>query len=130
MTFEDIRKAAEGHFKANWPHTPVQWENVPFDPPQEEAWVRLTILHAPSLIETQGSGGFNRIVGLIVVSIFVPLDSGTRRARQYADMVYELFNRKRIGGLYFSATTVRDIGPDPHGPWHHMAVSTPFWCFR
>ncbi len=123
MSFQNERLVIENRFKEYWTATTVAWENISFDTPNNEGWVRLNILN--------GSGGFRAInnlkrhTGIIIVQIFVPRDTGTSTIRQYADMVSQIFDGKKFSDVVCDVSNIESVGTDD--VWHQMNVTIPYW---
>lgn len=92
MSFADERAAIEGRFNSMYGNTtPVQYENVEFKRPNDP-WVRLQIVNGESDRITLGDNPqISRYEGVIVITIFTPEDTGTKRARELADVVGGIF---------------------------------------
>ena len=55
---------------------PTKWPNAPFRVPNDAPWLRATIIDMNDSVRTLGSGGRNRIDGLLQLDVFVPKNSG------------------------------------------------------
>lgn len=143
MSTVDERTAIGTLFNTNWDSTttPVAWPNRNFTPPQNNSWVRLSILQAePSQIEI-GSRDCNqhRHPGFVMVSVFSPLNKGDAAALTLAEVAAGIFrDNKRVsagtdGDIRFRTPEVRAIGIDSkgsrdldEGTYYQVNVTVPF----
>jgi hypothetical protein len=123
MSFVNERLAIENHFEEYWQDTPVAWENIAFKAPNNSAWVRLNVLNGSS--SYRAINGLKRHLGLVIVQIFVPVNSGTSFARKYADTVVQIFDNKSFNDVVCNVPTVETIGTG--GIWHQLNVTIPYW---
>lgn len=91
MSFADERSAIENRLSTNWTSTPVQYDNVPFTKPDDNTYVRLNILTGDSTQIDMAPTPTHRSVGVIVMQVFVPVNSGTNTARSHADSLAAIF---------------------------------------
>ena len=113
MDWPEIRAAVEEYFKSVWIRTPVAWDNLTFDPqgedPEEESggatlpdakdgWVRMFILEAGSDREvmTGSPDTGQKFVGVLMVQIFTPANTGSGDAYAIGKDLTRLFREKRI----------------------------------
>lgn len=123
MSFSNERIAIENHFEEFWIDTPVAWENVTFNTPNNSAWVRLNVLNGSSAYRAINS--LKRHLGLIIVQIFVPKDTGTNQGREYSDTVSAIFEGKKISDVVCDVASIETIGTD--SAWHQVNVTIPYW---
>jgi len=123
MSFSNERVAIESQFEEFWIDTPVAWENVTFDTPNNSAWVRLNILNGSSAY--RAINGLKRHLGLIIVQIFVPKDTGSSAGREYADTVKQIFEGKKFSDVLCDVASIETIGTD--SVWHQVNVTIPYW---
>lgn len=69
----------------------VKWPNTPFKQPTNGEWVVPTIVPGSGRQDSMGSPKLERQLGIVTVQIFVPKNSGDRRARAIADTVASWF---------------------------------------
>lgn len=93
-------------------------------PPQNAAWVRLTILPGTSQQVEMGRLRRWRRVGVVTVQIFVPAASGTGLATELSDSVIQIFEGITVSGVIFRATSLNRVGLD--GAWLQYNATTPF----
>jgi hypothetical protein len=93
--YVEERAAIIQHFLDGWSEeddAPVEWPNRPFDPPENEPWLRLHIDNGdPVQLTIGGQKNGYRYPGLIFFQVFVPAKSGDVIARSLADKIGNLF---------------------------------------
>lgn len=96
--FEATAKVLEVRFKARNDAQvspaapfPVKWPNTPWKQPTSGEWVTPTIVPGSGRQDSLGSPTLERQLGLLMVQIFVPKNSGDRRARAIADVISDWF---------------------------------------
>lgn len=108
MTWAGELGTLESYFNTNWSTTPIQFENVKFDVPANQAeYVRFRVLPGNSQLAGYRGGtgqGLWRHFGIVQIDIYVPIGAGTKRGLELADMVSALFRGKRI-----SDVLIRDL---------------------
>lgn len=84
----DIRNALEGTLRGiSGIPTQISYENVDFTPPNNEDWLRATLI--PTITE-KAARGFNapkRYNGLFVIDVFTTKDKGAGYAQEIADII-------------------------------------------
>lgn len=127
--FADERRAIEERMAANFTAIPCRYENAPFQDlktPYCALWVRrgegrqITLGDTPQL---------QRWVGVIMVQVFVPVDTGTQAALQHADSIAAVFNRAEFsvansGLIRCRVASLETVG-DRNG-WHQVNVTVPY----
>lgn len=130
MGFAATEAAIRSRFNSQWstlrPTVPLYFDNAGDDvtPPQNSAWVRLTVLPGASQQVEMGRLRRWRRVGVIVVQIFVPAASGTGLAMEIGDTVRDIFEGVTLSGVIFRATSLNRVGLD--GAWLQYNASTSF----
>lgn len=123
MSFNNERLAIENRFKDRWVDTDIAWENIAFDMPNNDEWVRLNILNGSS--GYRAINGLKRHLGIIIVQVFVPKDTGTSKAREYADMVSQIFDSKKFSDVVCDVASIETVGADD--TFHQVNVTVPYW---
>lgn len=103
---------------------PVAHENAPFTTPDTTPWAMLTILPGDSDIAELGSIKTYRTPGVVMVRIYVPLESGDAEARRLADVVVTNFRAVRDRGVLFRTPSAG--AGRAEGPWWTVNVEVPF----
>ena len=130
MGFAATETTIRSRFAAQWaalqPNVQVFYDNAGDDStaPQNEAWVRLTVLPGASQQVEMGRLRRWRRVGQIVVQIFVPAASGTGLAMELGDSVRDAFEGITESGVIFRATSLNRVGLD--GAWLQYNATTNF----
>lgn len=82
----------------------VQYPNLPFTPPQEAAWMRVSIV---SLGATQGQvgspGKLHDLEGLFTVQVFTPYEEGDQSSLALVDAIDQAFRAVNDRGIQFDA---------------------------
>lgn len=129
MSFEGERQAFETRLAANFSATPIQFENVPFSPPRDAAWISLMILSGEGRQASLGPGALNRFLGVAEIHIYVPEDQGTKVARQHADTLEAIFREQQFSASGSGKITVRTPWYQTRGVeegWHHSLLMIPY----
>lgn len=126
MSYAAERAAIETRFSTLWAGTPigdVVFDNLPYTPVQGTPYVRLSIKPGTSERITIGTRE-HRVVGLILVQIFVPTGSGTNAARVLADEAAEIFRDQEFDGVLCRSPSIQNVGQS--GDWAQFNVSVPY----
>jgi hypothetical protein len=123
MSYEAERASIEGRLNDNWSTTAIAYENVDFDPPNDTAWVRLSILNGESRYRTVNNG--KRHTGVISVQLFVPRNSGTNTARNYADTLAGIFDNSNFNGIICRTASI--FTQSLEDEWLQLNINIPFW---
>ncbi len=123
MSFVNERLLIEDRFEATWTFTPIAWDNVEFDSPNNDNWVRFNILNGVG--DYRAINNLKRHTGVIVVQIFAPRNSGTSTIRQYADYAVAIFDNRSFGDVVCGVANMETVGTDDI--WHQINVNIPYW---
>lgn len=123
MSFENERKSIESRFENAWTFTPIAFDNVPFNPPSNSDWVRLTISNGDS--DYRSLQSTIRHTGVIIVQIFTPINQATKSGRQYADMVADIFSDQNFDDIKTDVSSINISDDDD--TWLQTNVSTPYY---
>lgn len=146
---ETFHSAAITAFMTAWTdddttlRTPVKLRNIPgclttvngdtriAEPPRDGAWVEFAIEEEGLGQTTFGSSGNNDspTLGMLMVEIYVPKDSGERAAKAYGTQAKDALQKKTIGGV----NTHAGKGPHVVGPvdvWYRFDVFVPYYRFE
>ena len=112
-----IRQRFDTEWQAARPTIPYVFDNVGDDviAPNDQAWVRLTVLPGLSNQVELGKVRRWRRLGQVIIQIFVPAASGTGLALELGDTVRDIFEGITVSGVIFRATTLNRVGLD--GSW-------------
>ena len=123
MSYLQEKLDIEAYFEANWPHTPVVFENGV--PDQSSDWVRLSIQNGKAYQASMGDNPQFRFPGVVFVQIFTAKDVGSGRAIDLADKVDALFRNAVISGIQFRVPRVNKIPSDAEN--YQVNISTAFY---
>jgi hypothetical protein len=130
VSFVAEDKAISGRFQSAWDAGayPAKYDGISFTQPEAAPWVALVLLSDddPELAEL-GEFAETRYTGAIVVQIFVPENDGVRKAKEIADLVRPIFNRKQFftetnGLITTYQTGLRRVGQS--GGWIQFNATT------
>jgi len=133
MSFDAERQAIESRFAANFTSLAadrIAYENVKFKQPTSGSWVRLTIRNGDARQASIANSPLNRYIGVIVVDVFVPEDTGTATARQLAESAAAVFRNVQfsVTGSGTITTRVPTIFPvGVQNGWLQLSMSVAFY---
>ena len=127
MSYEADRLSAEGAFNTGWASTtPIKYQNVPMADPDGAEFVGFTVLNGPSNISSLGGvNTTHRFIGFVQIDIYVPENTGTKRARELAETAAVIFRDKRIDAMLFRQSDITNGAPPPDG-YYRLTVTVPF----
>ena len=123
MSFADERAEIENRLESLWLGTPIDYDNISFNQPNNSSWIRLNILNGAT--EYRALQYKKRYNGIINVQIFVPVKTGTSIARDYADTVCSIFDSQVFDSVSCDVASVTIVGAD--AKWYQINVDTPYW---
>jgi hypothetical protein len=110
----------------------VAWSGAAFVPPEDDGWMRPTVLFADTEYGTMGvqGTGQNVVVGVLRTSFFVRPGVGLGNLRGYTTAYRALFDRASLsltghGPAKFGPAGAPRLGPDETG-WEHYVLDCPF----
>ncbi len=108
MSYDSIRALIEQRLAAEFaksPVYPISWENVDFQPPNDETWLQVFIRYGDAGYMTMlapADLGMDRQNGTLTVNVFTPIGSGMSANLAVAERVKGLLNRVNLSdGLKF-----------------------------
>lgn len=98
MSFELEAELIESEFNTAWGSTtPVQWDNVDYNPTAGTSYVTFTVVNGNTNIAgIGGSSNMHRIRGLISINVYTALNTGSRSGRVLADQAAAIFREAQI----------------------------------
>jgi hypothetical protein len=102
----------------------IAWPNVPFTPPDHAKWLRVDWVWGGGFIETKGASGYNTIVGVLQLTVFVPKDTGEGPLWTLVDTMRDAVNRKSLGDVRFAAPSGPVFTTEPK--WRGAVITAPF----
>lgn len=131
-TAASVSSAIESYINDNWSVTPIAWENAPFEMPETDPWIRVTVVFHDNSNAGLGSSCV-LYQGTIAVQIFTRYDTGTGRAIAIADALIALLQNKIIeNGIYTFASSIYKVGDAMRQmnrvqtDWYQLNVNTFF----
>lgn len=88
----------------------VQYDNAPFDPPEDAMWSRVAIRYGPQRATEHGATLRYRTNGVAIVSVFTPIESGDRDGLVVADTIVEAFRAVTADGVKYISPNVESMG--------------------
>jgi hypothetical protein len=121
--YETEAQTIETRFNSAFTATPIYWGNFfPSDPTTEH--VVVNVIPGEAFQPSFGDAPLYRHPGMVDVGVFVPRNTGTRRARAIADLVAAVFRDWNSGGIIFRTPYLKDVGIS--GEWAQWSVTCPF----
>lgn len=102
----------------------TQFDNAPFEIPEGGLWSQCIVRFGDREVSELGANLKHRTIGMLVGTIFVPVETGERDGLQAADKVKDAFRLVTVKGVTFRAPTVRNVGRI--GPWWQISTTVPF----
>jgi hypothetical protein len=99
----------------------VQYDNAELEAPDNESWIRLSILDGES---TRSSYNTHRTTGIVDAAVFTPLGEGDQEALSVADRIVNTFLPSTVNGVQFRVPSVSSIGRS--GRFWQVTVTCPF----
>ena len=109
VALEDLIRA---RFDSQWAdETDIAWPNANFTPDNNSEWVRFWVGTGDAYNASFGAVGKNieRAVGVVTISIFVPLNTGTARVNALVDKAKAAFRHYTVGTLRFSQPPAKRV---------------------
>ncbi len=128
-TLNDAREAVYLRFTSTFTGVTadrVALDNEDFPEPAKGNWVRLVVRSLAREQETLGAPGNRKFrpEALVLVQVYVPVDSGTDVADALAKEAADIFEGVSFSGLDFQGAVVRETGPT--GRWFQFIMEAPF----
>ena len=129
MNYQEADAAIKKYFAEQWNNaTQVAYDDVKFDPPNGQTWLRLSLKMVDGGQASTGAPGSNKFrkSGILTASVFTPGNQGGIEAMTTAQQVVDIFEAKpRINGVLFTDVRAVTIGPDGAG-WYQINVKADF----
>lgn len=125
--FESQRAAIEAHFTTEWAsRTPISYEEVPYTPIAETAYVAIWI-NAGSAIQVSFPAGY-RYTGIVQVDINCPLNVGTKVISEHADVVSPIFMGQQVSsGSQTISFRSLSVFKTSVGDWKRWSMTFEMW---
>ena len=111
----------------------VAYDNAPFDQPDNEMWVRWTVVSGESFRVSLGATPRIRHTGVAIAQVFALAGKGTRDAVVLADRIKTKFlcttDNTSVAGnsVVFKTPSINQIGRSG-GQWWQINVSCPYYA--
>ena len=128
MTFEDTANVIRARFKlliTDVEGIEVHHDNQKKERPSGSLWVRLSIRSGETSQVSMGASERYRTIGIVTVSIFVPIGTGMKRAHALTDKVVTAFRGNTDTGVVFRAPRQVTVGRTEE--WWQVNVIVPFY---
>lgn len=112
------------------PFVAVGYENRPFTQPAGKAtWAKFSVREGTRGAATVGKDE-NRTLGIVYLQLFTPENEGTKKAREAAQKLAEIFEHKSpagaAGAFTFRAVNLTPVGREPGG-FYQFNATCEFW---
>jgi len=107
-----VRRTIESYLNDNFTECVIQFENVPLSHDNPSELIALSDSNVDSVQAAMGDQG-QICTGLLVVSIYTTLNTGTERSREIADVLSGLLAQQNIEGIAFRDTELKSIPAHP-----------------
>ena len=102
----------------------VKLPNAPFDTPDNESWLRVTMNLAPKE-NVQASGSYKRQLGIFTVDIFMPKESYSNSGLSTFNEIKSIYENQRIGIVECEVVSPNIVGED--GSWYNIQADVNFY---
>ena len=127
--FADTRIALESHLNTLPNKPPIAWENSPYSPSENTAFLAAYLIPSPSNIADLQWLQENR--GIFQVDIFVPLEKGTGKLNTLADDICDHFKAQVLEQndaiIEIGACSFRYVGGE--GTWYKGIIEIGYLCY-
>jgi len=118
--------ALKAYIDGAWSATDIAWEDVVFEPSDQESWLRVSIQWGDGFGRTMGTAGANSVVGVLSLDLFYRPGAGAGGVTAQADALRDLVNRRTIGPCRLGVPTGPLPGPLDDEGWAMRTVTVPF----
>lgn len=96
MSFDAERAAIQKRLVDNWDAvtTPIQFDGVPFQTPQDTAYIAMWILRASGQQISIETNPLHRYIGIISFKVLTPANQGSSPAMKLVDSIDSIFRRQ------------------------------------
>lgn len=131
MSYATVQRDIEKRLQDNWATTPIDINpNVKFTVPDyDQDYIKLRIQNDDADRRNIGAPGCHRVMGTIIIQIFINKNEGTRKSAAYGDTLAALFRDVTFNGITCREALVRDIG-EFEGRWQTNLLIPFYWDGR
>lgn len=120
-TYRDVHQEIETRFKtlvATPQSLTTEYPNsAPLSPAAGTRWARVTVRADDAGIPEIGPSPRNRIVGVMIVQLFAPLNEGMGETLDIVDAIVQNFRGTSANGIRWDSAYANLVGRDPNGFW-------------
>lgn len=106
------------------PDLPTEYDNIAIQHPKDAVWARVNVQSTVTRQTEIGNPITFRTLGLIIVQLFSPFNTGDNDILTLADKVVLAFRRVTADGVTYRTPTVQTIGRTKE--WWQVNVNCPF----
>lgn len=107
----------------------IEYDNAPFDQPQNEAWIRWHVRITERRMIEFGSVKTYKSFGSGMAQIFTPLETGDAQALELANTIEAQFRMVTVNGVHWLTPTMVNVGRVDK-KWWQVNVICPFWEYE
>jgi hypothetical protein len=123
--FEAERAAIEGRFNTQWAsRTGIKYENADCKPTAND-WVSIAIVRGNSDRASLGTSPLYRHIGIISISIFTPLKTGTKAAVEHAEVIDGIFREATFNNITCRVPSIKNAAN--FNGWYRLNVTIPYF---
>ncbi|MGB2063509.1 MAG: phage tail terminator-like protein [Marinomonas gallaica] len=115
-------------YPVQWPNLPVQLSGSSYQP-NNEPWLRITVLSMEDGVSTLGAGGKDAVIGAMQVDIFTPKGSGDIAAYNIMQEVRGIFARGKVlqhSGQFVRITSAGSRTGTDEQDWYSQIINVEF----
>lgn len=126
LDYTEQRRLVESYIGDNFTLCPIKFENLPLPTTDGKGPTSyIAIFDKPSFAESTGMGETSAHKGgIVVVQIFVPLNTGTQLTREIAQSLADLLESTAIGGIHFDVSEL--YAAPKSDSWYQSNLQIPY----
>ena len=111
------------------PALPTEYDNAPFQQPENTQWCRWSIRPASrTQMDVGSSTKRKRTVGVAIAQIFLPLEQGDKAHLVVADAIEAVFKPGAAAGVTYRTPEIVVVGRANDNKWWQVNVTCPFYA--
>lgn len=112
LDYTEVRRIFESYLKTYFTTCKIKFENVPLDTSELLEWI--AIFDKPISAESTGMQETTALTtGVLIIQIFTPIDTGTERSREIAEILATLLGDENLSGISLATPELHNASPDP-----------------
>lgn len=113
MNFESCRNSIESYLNtqwlaSSWSAIPIIWDNTIDD--VDGSKLKPFIFDGESEQTSLGAQGCHRRYGILIIQVFIPINTGTDVIEKYCDTLTNMFKAVNLGDAHFMSPTAVRVG--------------------